>query len=285
MLVIVSKWIDLLDVGVIKTENGVIKEANTLARAMGFEEGRSFEIPQKRILETRIGECEVLVHEDHVILKPKDALSRMKQFLVDALAHEILTPVTSIGGLLYLVGEGIDVEKNIEKIECHLRKISRIVDELLLLSKIELGEYVPQLRRVELKTIVQEVLALYTERIERKHLKVKTRVRGIMKTDPEALEIILRNIISNAIKYTDDGGVINISATGKRIVVEDSGIGIPEEELPFVFQRFFRASNARDRGGSGLGLAITRHLAEVVGMNIKIKSELEKGTTVELEMR
>ena len=66
MLVIVSKWTDLLDVGVIRTENGVIKEANTFARAMGFEEGRSFEIPQKRILETRIGECEVLVHEDHV---------------------------------------------------------------------------------------------------------------------------------------------------------------------------------------------------------------------------
>gem|GEM_PF-1878139 len=279
-----SKWTDLLEVGIIKTKNGVIVELNAAARAMGFEEGRAVTIPKSGIVKTETGECEALVHGEHLILKPIDTFSQMKQFLIDAIAHEILTPITSIGGLLYLVKEGIDVEKNIEKIENHLRKMARIVDELLLLSKVEMGNYVPRLRRVELRGVIQEVLQLYADRVERKKLEVKVKTRGMVKTDPEALEIIVRNIISNAVKYTDPGGKITISASSKRIVVEDTGVGIPPKELPFVFQRFFRASNVRDRGGSGLGLAIAKHLAEVLGFEIAIDSRLGVGTRVELKM-
>jgi len=284
VLDIVSKWTDLLEAGIIKTNNGVIVELNAAARAMGFEEGKVVRIPKSRILKTEIGECEALIYGEHIILKPIDTFSQMKQFLIDAIAHEILTPITSIGGLLYLVKEGIDVEKNIEKIENHLGKIARIVDELLLLSKVEMGNYVPRSRRVELRGVIQEILKLYADRVERKKLEVKVKARGMMKTDPEALGIIVRNIISNAIKYTDPGGKVTISASNKRIVVEDTGVGIPPKELPFIFQRFFRASNVRDRGGSGLGLAIAKHLAEVLGFEIAIDSRLGVGTRVELKM-
>ena len=284
MLDIVSKWTDFLEAGIIRVKNGVIVELNAAARNMGFEAGKAIEIPKNGIVKTEIGECEAFVYGDHIILKPIDIFSQMKQFLIDAIAHEILTPITSIGCLLYLVKEGIDVEKNIEKIENHLGKMARIVDELLLLSKVEMGKYLPRSQRVELYVVIQEVLQLYADRIKEKELEVKMKARGIVKTDPEALSIIVRNIVSNAIKYTDTGGKVVISANNKKIVVEDTGIGIPPKELPFIFQRFFRASNVRNRGGSGLGLAIAKHLAEVLGFEITIDSKLGVGTRVELRM-
>ncbi|GAB4314546.1 MULTISPECIES: sensor histidine kinase [Pseudothermotoga] len=218
------------------------------------------------------------------IFEEKQILSDSKTFFVNAVAHELFTPITALLGLLQIAKEGEYVQETLGKMEKHLKRMQRIIEQLVLLSKLEQQEYIPEKVKINLKILIDEVISEYDKKIKQKNLFVHIKVNKIIKTDTEALKIALANLISNAIKYSNQNGDIIIHAKKDTLIIEDKGVGIPEEDLKNITARFYRASNARTFSGSGLGLAIVKHILRKLSLSWAIHSIVDKGTKIFLEI-
>ncbi|AEH50630.1 sensor histidine kinase [Pseudothermotoga thermarum] len=214
----------------------------------------------------------------------KQRLDDSKIFFVNAVAHELFTPITAMLGLVEIAKEGENVQENLLKIEKHLLRMQRIVEQLLLLSKIEREDYIPTFAEIELDLFIKTFLSEFEQRRKEKNLRFEISVAGNIKVDPEAFKIALRNFISNSIKYSKNDGVIIIRTENNFLIIEDRGVGIPEKDLKYVTSRFYRASNARNYSGSGLGLAIAKHLLRKFGIDWAIHSKVNLGTTVFIDL-
>jgi len=211
-------------------------------------------------------------------------LSDSKTFFVNAVAHELFTPITAMLGLLEIAKEGEYVQETLAKIEKHLKKMQRIIEQLVLLSKLEQQEYVPHVQRLSLQRILREILIEYEQKIKQKGISIQIKTNKIIQADPEPLKIAIRNLISNAIKYSKEGGTIRIFSQKDFLVIEDHGVGIPQEELKNITARFYRASNARSYSGAGLGLAIVKHILRKLSISWAVHSHLGVGTKVFVEI-
>lgn len=207
-----------------------------------------------------------------------------RRFVADV-SHEMRTPLTTIRGNLDLMRRfGYDKEA-VEAIDSEARRMSRLVEDLLLLAKADAGRLSLERQLVDIDTIVVEVFN--QARVLANGVKVAlgqldaARVVG----DPDRLKQLLLNLVSNGLKYTPEGGTVTISVQRQdhtvAISVADTGIGIPAEDLPHIFDRFYRVDKARSRaqGGTGLGLSIAKWLAEAHGGHISVTSEVGKGST------
>ena len=163
--------------------------------------------------------------------------------------------------------------------------MSRLVEDLLLLAKADAGRLPLEQAHVELDTLVLDVfrqgqMLSKTITVELGHVE-PARVMG----DPDRLKQLLLNLVSNGIKYTQSGGTVTLGLhrdnTHALLTVTDTGIGIPPEDLPHVFDRFYRVDKARSRaqGGTGLGLSIAKWIAEVHGGEITVTSAVDTGST------
>jgi Signal transduction histidine kinase len=188
-------------------------------------------------------------------------------------------------GLLELVKEGDRVQENLAKMERHLNRMQRILEQLILLSKIEQENYQPFVRKIVLEQVLREVIHEYEQRIAQKRISLSLEKTNVMiEADEEALKIVLRNLISNAVKYANEASRVEIKRRGDLLLVRDEGLGIPEQELKNVTARFYRAKNVRSISGSGLGLAIVKHILRRLNITWAIHSKLNVGTTVFLEL-
>lgn len=231
----------------------------------------------------------LLVESDRIVFYPSEgdgliqpqALADTKTFFVSAVSHELFTPVTAIIGLVQMAKDGIYTQEAIEKIEKHALRMQRILEQLVVLSKVEKEDFVPNLVELNLETLINEILEEFSARIEEKKLKLSLNVNTFIRADKEAFKIALRNLISNAVKYSPKNGEVKIHLEKEDVLlIEDEGIGIPESELKNVTARFYRASNVRAVPGSGLGLAIVKHILRRLNIIWAIHSKLNQGTKV-----
>lgn len=219
---------------------------------------------------------------------------RQSDFVANA-SHELATPLTAIRGFAETLVDGAadnptDSRHFASIILTEADRMQRLVEDLLQLAKIESSEYRQQFRRgpVDASSMLNSVVRELRPVWQRKRLEVNieqplSEVWSL--TDPDRLKQILVNLLDNAIKYTPDDGLIQVGvalAEGKvRFWVSDSGIGIPTEELPRIFDRFYRIDKARSRSiaGTGLGLAIVKHLLDALDGSIEVESRPDVGTT------
>jgi two-component system phosphate regulon sensor histidine kinase PhoR len=214
-----------------------------------------------------------------------------KEFVANV-SHELRTPLTMIRGYLETLEDGAirDPEKGPEFlgiITKHARLLSNLVDNLLDLSRLE-GQGLGKRVRVDLAALVERVVDLRRPSAEKKGQGLDAIVAPDVPDvlgDADYLERAVSNLVDNAVKYTPEGGSIRITASrrGAQVAVQvsDDGIGIPESDLPRIFERFYRVdkSRSRDMGGTGLGLAIVKHVIQSHGGTIEVESALGKGST------
>ena len=220
-------------------------------------------------------------------------LEQMRKDFVANVSHEIKTPVTAIKGFTETLLDGaIDERDNalrfLNTIKSHSERLNRLVDDLMTLSKIELGVIKIDKSDIEISHIIDTVIEPLKGRAIAKGLylrKSRQTEKIKIKADRDRTIQILLNLVDNAIKFTNSGGVeLGIDTEDERdyIFVKDTGIGIPGKYLLRLGERFFRVepSRSRELGGTGLGLAIVKHLVKAHGWDIKIESREGKGTKV-----
>jgi signal transduction histidine kinase/HAMP domain-containing protein len=226
-------------------------------------------------------------------LTPVRRLEAVRRDFVANVSHELKTPLTVIGGFAETLGDNTLSETQrarfVEAIQTNTRRMQRIVDDLLDLSRIESGGWVPNPAALDVAVVAREVLAVEREGIATKQLVVEVSPdpgAPTVDADPTALRQVLSNLIENAVRYTPQRGRITVfterGPDGTWVGVRDTGSGIPAEHLPRIFERFYRVDPARSRaaGGTGLGLAIVRHLVEAHGGRVAAESVVGNGTTV-----
>lgn len=233
-----------------------------------------------------------LKHEHAATLEQLEALSKVRRDFVANVSHELRTPLTIVGGFAEtLADEDVAPEQQREFVQTILtntRRMQRIVDELLDLSRIESGGWVPRPVDTDVRTAAADVISTAQPMATEKGIQLVTDIPDNASTvfvDRTALRQILSNLVENAIRHTANGSIIISTERengGLWIGVRDTGEGIAEEHLPRIFERFYRADTGRARevGGTGLGLAIVRHLVEGHGGKVAAESELGVGTTI-----
>jgi two-component system phosphate regulon sensor histidine kinase PhoR len=263
------------------------------------------------------GEVSGVVLAFHDITRLKQLEDVRKDFVANV-SHEIKTPITAIKGFAETLLEGaIDDRENAPKflkaIKNHSERLNSLVNDLLTLSRIELGDIKIQKEDVNLDDVVDTVFATLKDKARGKGLYLKKEISPEIleiKADRDRLIQILLNLVDNGIKFTEDGGVtvrvrsseFGVQSMGKivselktqhselagfdyiEICVEDTGIGIPKKHIPRLGERFYRVDRARSRelGGTGLGLAIVKHLVKAHGWEMDIESTQGQGTKVKI---
>lgn len=220
-------------------------------------------------------------------------LEAIRRDFVANVSHELKTPLTSISGYAETLAEGgVDAatqRRFLETIRSNALRMHRLVDDLLDLSRIESGRWVPDPAPTPVAVIAREVFGSAQDAAERRGvtltLDIATDASAIF-ADPETLRQVLTNLLDNSLRYTPKGGEI-VGRTrrvpaGVELSVQDTGTGIASEHLSRIFERFYRVepSRSREEGGTGLGLAIVKHLVEAHDGEIAISSTLGAGTTV-----
>ena len=226
-------------------------------------------------------------------LTTRKRLETIRRDFVANVSHELKTPLTIIGGFAETLRDPGLAEAErlrfLETIESNTRRMQRIVDDLLDLSRYESGSWVPNVASNDLAGVVSDVFTGIRRAAETKGLELRFEAQdgvGRVDADPTALRQILANLIENAVRHTNRGGItVRAEAPargGVTVSVRDSGTGIPVEHLGRIFERFYRVDSGRGRGegGTGLGLAIVRHLVEAHGGSVRAESVVGHGTTI-----
>lgn len=228
-----------------------------------------------------------LVATLHEITKIKNLEKTKKDFAVNV-SHELRTPLTAIKGFVETMEEDIE-EKNkyyLDVIKRNTNRVISIVDDLLLLSKLEEKNGPLEIGEVNLKDLVENVLKIFGQRLKEKNIHLRyTFDEGLplLFADPFKLEQVFINLIDNAIKYTEKGEIqISLRQQGNAVTIQirDTGIGIPKEHLPRIFERFYVVDQSRSRklGGTGLGLSIVKHIVLLHKGRIEVKNIPGDGT-------
>jgi len=228
-------------------------------------------------------------------------LERVRRDFIANISHELRTPLASVRLLAETLEEAIDTDPEkaqtfVEKIEVEVQYLTSLVSELLELSRIESGQVSMTIEPVQAEQLVRETMARMLPQAQRHRVILRTDIQQgttLVAADSKQIARALVNLVHNAIKFTPSGGVIVIGTAlqaegdAQRFFVRDTGIGIRPEELPRIFERFYKADRARSKadfigpggGGSGLGLAIARHVIEAHGGRITAESTVGQGST------
>jgi two-component system phosphate regulon sensor histidine kinase PhoR len=228
----------------------------------------------------------------HDISRLKE-LEKIRQDFVANVSHELRTPLTTIKGYTETLLDGALKEEVapqfLQVIQKHTDRLAKIVEDLLTLSKIESKEFQLKKEKLYLSELIDDVLDFVKEGAKKKKIAIDVvhiSSSLIIEGDRNIIEQILINLLDNAIKYGREGGKITISANQKdqneiEVSVRDNGIGIPQEDLPRIFERFYRVDKGRSQelGGTGLGLSIVKHLVSAHSGKVWAESQLGEGST------
>jgi two-component system, OmpR family, phosphate regulon sensor histidine kinase PhoR len=220
-------------------------------------------------------------------------LETVRRDFVANVSHELKTPLTSISGYAEtLLGDTADAETShrfLRTILSNARRMQRLVDDLLDLSRIEAGRWQPNRTEMDIAAVARESWTTLAVRAETHQVELVLDLgpeAGTVHADPDAVRQILTNLMDNSLRHTPAGG--RITCLARRLAgavalsIRDNGVGITGDHLPRIFERFYRADSSRSReeGGTGLGLAIVKHLVEAHGGRVYAESERGSGTTV-----
>ncbi len=227
-------------------------------------------------------------------------LEKIRRDFVSSVSHELRTPLTVITGYTETLLDGaiLEPEHAIPFLQIILgasQQLTALVNDVLDLSKIESGYIEYQFSSIDVKSIVQKSVELLKPSLEKKQIRLDIIIPDDLPpvyADPRYLDIAIRNLLDNAIKYVDDrNGRIRISAFKSdndiRLEVEDNGIGISKSDLGRIFERFYRVDKARsrERGGTGLGLAIVKHIILSNKGNVEVRSRVNHGSVFSVVLR
>jgi len=215
---------------------------------------------------------------------------RVQRQMIGDIAHELRTPLSNIRGYVEAIRDRVvePDESTITTIDEEATLLSRLVDDLQELSIVEAGQLALEIQPEDPLAIIQQATNANRTRAAARGVELDTRVPDslpLVAIDYHRIGQVLRNLLDNAIAQTGQGGTVTLTATGKgnmvEVAVSDTGAGIPEEDLPKIFDRFYRADKSRTRatGGRGLGLTISKGLVEAHGGTMRVESELGEGST------
>ncbi|WP_085991716.1 two-component system histidine kinase PnpS [Oceanobacillus senegalensis] len=220
-------------------------------------------------------------------------LELMRKDFVANVSHELRTPITSIRGFAEtLLDTGLkDTETANEFLKIIYNESDRLqllIEELLTLSKLEEENFQLVLHQINVEELIKDITTSFQMRAKDKNIDLSIVIEENLefKADKDKVKQIIVNLLDNAINYTSELGKITLNMTSTKdevhIKVTDTGIGIDQESIPRIFERFYRVDKARSRntGGTGLGLAIVKHIVDVHDGKIEIESEVDQGTTV-----
>jgi PAS domain S-box-containing protein len=251
---------------------------------------------EKKVLDRTMVLEEALVHlensktELYNALQKERELNELKSRFVSTASHEFRTPLSTISSSVSLIqkyGEMADFEKqekHINRIRQSVKGLTDILEDILSLSRLEEGKFVLKTQEVDVSAFILEMMdELQPILKEGQYFETNIQANVVGVTEPKILRNVMMNLLSNAIKFSNESQPILVSMHFEkdkvRIQVQDHGAGIPGSELPRLFERFHRASNAINIPGTGLGLSIVKKCLELLGGDIHVESTLDVGTT------
>lgn len=268
------------------------KMGNPLADVMAALDAVADGNLSTRVDESARGEFGRMARSFNRMAEELDNAEQNRRNLTADVAHELRTPLHIIQGNLEGMLDGV-YEPTKEQINATLeetRLLARLVNDLQTLSLAEAGKLHLHCQPVLASDLIEDTLTCFSVMAVENGITLQKDIAGTdadltLNADADRLSQVLNNLVANAMRYTQRGGYIRLKAaptsTGVTLIVEDTGSGIPPEDLPYVFDRFWKAEKSRSRHegtGSGLGLAIARQLVHAHGGTIRVESELEQGT-------
>ncbi len=275
-------------------------EAVRRAREEGVASRHLIERPNRQGLEAYVapiaggGEWTLLV-VFHDVTESK-RLDDVRRDFVANVSHELRTPLSAVKSVIETLQGGAVEEPDVARdflarAETEVERLVQLLEELLALSRLESGDLRFTEHPLDMRDVVRSVGQRMAPHAQRAGVELRVDVDGRMQGvsgDPAALERAIVNLVDNAIKFTPEGGSVDLSSRADdgsvTIVVTDTGAGIDPLDLPRVFERFFKADRARQGGGTGLGLAIVKHTVEAHGGSIGVDSQLGAGSVFRLKL-
>ncbi|MER3433841.1 MAG: two-component sensor histidine kinase [Leptolyngbya sp. ERB_1_1] len=243
----------------------------------------------ERVPENEIPELNRLAESFNRMAEDLEGVEQRRRDLVGDLTHELRTPLTVIEGYLEGLADGtIEPTSDIyQRLARETVRLRRLVNDLQELSKAEAGYLPIHLQPLQIRPLLVSIVQKFSDQLLDDSPTLKVECPESLPSvfaDPERVEQVLMNLVGNALRYTSEGSItLRAWAEPERIwiAVEDTGQGIKAEDLPHVFERFWRSDRSRDRhsGGTGIGLAISRRLVELQKGTIEVDSEVGKGST------
>lgn len=244
---------------------------------------------QERMFDTEIPELNQLANSFNRMASSLEDVEKRRRELISDLTHELRTPLTVVRGYLEELADGAiapspDLYLRLVR---ETRRLERLTNDLQELSKAEAGYLSINLQKVNLYPLLKSLIERFADQLLEEGPALKLDYPAdlpLVIADLDRTEQILVNLLGNALRYTEKGTIILKAWPEKNwvwIAVSDTGIGIAAADLPYIFERFWRADRSRNSysGGTGIGLAIARHLVELQGGKIEVESELGKGST------
>ena len=249
----------------------------------------------KRIDQSVSGELSEIVTAFNYMASELQKLDEQRKIMIADIAHELRTPMTNLKGYIEGWSDGIIKPDNetLKILDYQVNTLSKIIDDLSTLSLAESGMLSLNISEFELNNKISEIINNFKLRSQSQNIIINNNITPdiTINYDPQRFTQIVTNILNNSILATDDGGIISFSTSTNNnnllLKISDNGTGIPKDELPYIFDRFYRTDKSRNRqsGGSGLGLSIVKYLIESHNGTIKINSELSKGTEVLISIK
>lgn len=226
-----------------------------------------------------------------------ERVEKLRRDYVANVSHELRTPLTAVRGLLEPLADGMVKDEadrqRYYKIMLHeVLRLSRLITDMMTLSRLQSGTEYMEITRVDVNELVQDIASAYSSTLADKGVNLVLdcpRPVPDAMTDPDRIEQVLVILLDNASRYTPKGGTITISARNAKekiqLSVTDTGCGIPESDLPHIFERFYKVDKSHSEGGTGLGLSIAQFIMEKLGETISVESEVGKGTRFTLTLQ
>ena len=259
--------------------------------------------PEERIVQAHVMSADTKTGEQTLSVVLHDVtelrrLERIRQDFVANVSHELRTPLTSIKGFIETLLHGAidEPEHNrqfLALVEEDVNRLARLTDDLLELSKVESFGKPKSLQAVDVPRLIHDVVESLQPQSRAKEIVVTLRPHELLPRitgDPDQIRQVLWNVLDNAIKYNVEQGRVDIELRSDGpwlyVKVTDTGIGIPADEVPRIFERFYRVDKARSRalGGTGLGLSIVKHIVEAHGGQVDVTSEPGRGSTFQFSL-
>ncbi len=312
------KFLDFLNEGIIVTDQdrNILYMNNYIENLLGVSngEGKHFsEVIKNNYLYSMISheypsdiQEEIIINDKKFLVKiyhiddkkfihltditPFELYKQAKKDFVANVSHELKTPIAVLKGVIETLNQeekDEDKKKFLKIAEKRIDQMNSLINDLLIIARLESKEDKLIKKKIMLKGLVNSIYEDLAPIAEEKNVKFFNKIPEdfSLYADESKISILLKNLIENAIKYNKENGNVEIKGYEERkysvIEVSDTGIGIPKEALPLIFERFYRVDKSRSRniGGTGLGLSIVKHIVEAHKGKLEVKSKINKGST------
>jgi two-component system phosphate regulon sensor histidine kinase PhoR len=218
------------------------------------------------------------------------SLQTMRRQLVGNISHELRTPLAGMKAVVETLRDGAIDDKQValdflDKLNHEVDSMTQLINELIELSRIESGTTKLSLEPLDINNLIKGIITRLSPQAARKQIVMSTELDGnipVVQADKERIAQVITNLVQNAVKFTPYNGRITVTTSHTsdivKVHISDTGIGISKEDLPHIFERFFKADKSRAAEGSGLGLAIAKHIVKAHGGEIHVASQEGKGS-------